>query len=48
MLEKLVLVNYARYRDADLAAARAASLVTVDEWAPSPPFFMLVLTKEPK
>jgi len=40
---RVALVNYARFRDADLAAARAASLRVADEWAPSPPFFVLVL-----
>jgi ubiquinone/menaquinone biosynthesis C-methylase UbiE len=43
---RVVLVNYARFRDADLAAARAASLRVVDEWAPSPPFFVLTLSGE--
>jgi ubiquinone/menaquinone biosynthesis C-methylase UbiE len=40
---RIALINYARYREADLAAARAAGLRVVDEWAPSPPFFLLVL-----
>jgi SAM-dependent methyltransferase len=40
---RIVLVNYRRYRDADLTAARAANLRVVDEWSPSPPFFVLVL-----
>ena len=40
---RIALVNYARYRDHDLAAASAAKLVVVDEWNPSPPFFLLVL-----
>ena len=39
---RIALVNYRRYRDADLAAARAANLRLVDEWSPSPPFFLLV------
>ncbi|HEY1548137.1 MAG TPA: class I SAM-dependent methyltransferase [Kofleriaceae bacterium] len=42
---RIALVNYQRYRDADLAAARAANLRLVDEWSPSPPFFMLVFTR---
>lgn len=40
---RIALINYVRYREADLAAARAAHLRVVDEWAPSPPFFLLVL-----
>jgi ubiquinone/menaquinone biosynthesis C-methylase UbiE len=40
---RIALVNYRRYRDADLAAARAASLHVVDEWSPSPSFFLLVV-----
>ncbi len=40
---RIALINYARYREADLAAAKAASLRVVDEWAPSLPFFLLVL-----
>jgi hypothetical protein len=40
---KLALVNWARFRDADLAAAREAGLRVVDEWSPTPPFFLLVL-----
>ena len=39
---RIALVNYRRYRVADLAAARAANLRVVDEWSPSPPFFLLV------
>jgi predicted O-methyltransferase YrrM len=46
----IVLVNSARYRDAALAAAGAVSLRVVDEWAPSRPFFVLVLApaREPR
>jgi ubiquinone/menaquinone biosynthesis C-methylase UbiE len=40
---RIVLVNYARYREPDLSAAQALSLRVVDEWSPSPPFFVLVL-----
>jgi len=39
---RIALVNYRRYRDADLAAARAANLRLLDEWSPSPSFFLLV------
>jgi ubiquinone/menaquinone biosynthesis C-methylase UbiE len=41
---RLAIVNYRRYRDADLEAAKANSLQVADEWAPSLPFFLLVLT----
>jgi ubiquinone/menaquinone biosynthesis C-methylase UbiE len=40
---RVAIVNYARYREADRAAARAAGLRVVDEWQPTPPFFLLVL-----
>jgi SAM-dependent methyltransferase len=40
---RVALVNYARYRAPDLEAARAAGLRVLDEWAPSKPFFVLVL-----
>jgi ubiquinone/menaquinone biosynthesis C-methylase UbiE len=43
---RVVLVNYERYREANLAAATKAGLRTVDEWAPSPGFFVLVLALE--
>jgi len=43
---RIVLVNYARYREPDLAAAAATSLHVVDGWSPSPPFFVLVLTPQ--
>ena len=42
---RLVLVNYERFRAPDVAAARAAKLRVVDEWQPSPPFFVLVLAR---
>lgn len=45
---RIVLVNYERYRAPDRAAARAVGLRVVDEWTPSPPFFMMVLTPEQK
>jgi 2-polyprenyl-3-methyl-5-hydroxy-6-metoxy-1,4-benzoquinol methylase len=40
---RIVLVNYTRYRDADRVAAQAAGLQIVDEWTPSPPFFMMAV-----
>jgi ubiquinone/menaquinone biosynthesis C-methylase UbiE len=40
---RVVLVNYQRYREADLAAARKLGLRVTDEWIPSPPFFAIVL-----
>jgi SAM-dependent methyltransferase len=40
---RIALVNYVRYHDADVAAARAVGLHIVSEWQPSPPFFLLVL-----
>ncbi len=43
---RVALVNYVRYRDADLAAARAAGLRVIDAWQPSPPFFVLVLAPD--
>lgn len=43
---RIALVNWARFRDADLAAARAAGLRVADEWAPTPPFFALVLERD--
>ena len=42
---RIALVNWARFRDADLAAAREAGLRVVDEWTPTPPFFALVLER---
>jgi ubiquinone/menaquinone biosynthesis C-methylase UbiE len=42
---RLVVVNFDKYRDADLAAARAAGLRLVDEWRPNPPFFVLVFRR---
>jgi SAM-dependent methyltransferase len=43
---RVALVNYRRYREPDLAAARAAHLRVIDEWSPTPPFFLLVLAPE--
>jgi SAM-dependent methyltransferase len=43
---RIVLVNYQRYRAADLEAATRVGLHVVSEWAPSPPFFMMVLAKK--
>jgi SAM-dependent methyltransferase len=43
---RVVLINYQRYRAADEAAARQARLRIVDDWAPSPGFFMLVFKAE--
>jgi ubiquinone/menaquinone biosynthesis C-methylase UbiE len=43
---RIVLVNYARHRDANLAAAHAAFLRVVDEWNPSPPFFAVILVPD--
>jgi SAM-dependent methyltransferase len=40
---RVVVVNYVRHRDAALAAARAAGLTLVEEWAPSPPFYVAIL-----
>ena len=39
----IALVNYAQYREADGEAARAASLRVLDEWQPSPPFFLMIV-----
>jgi SAM-dependent methyltransferase len=44
---RIAIVNYVRYRDLDLKAATAADLRVVDDWAPSPPFFLLVFMPEP-
>jgi len=41
---RLVLVNYLEFRAADLAAAHTLGLKVIDEWQPSPGFFMMVLT----
>jgi ubiquinone/menaquinone biosynthesis C-methylase UbiE len=38
---RIVLINFQRYRAPDLQAVRAAGLRVVDEWSPSPPFFLL-------
>ncbi len=43
---RVAVLNYRRHRDAVLAAARAAAFDVLDEWAPSPAFFLLVLTPE--
>ena len=40
---RIVLVNYLRYRQPDLAAAEDAGLRVIDAWEPSPAFFALVL-----
>ena len=40
---RIALINYVRYRDADLVAARQAKLHVVDEWRPSAPFFMIIV-----
>lgn len=45
---RIVLVNYERYRAADIEAAQRVGLRVVDEWTPTPPFFMMVLTKGAK
>jgi hypothetical protein len=44
---RLVLVNYRRHRAADLAAAHEVGLRVLDEWSPSPPFFVMVLQVAP-
>lgn len=43
---RIVIINYERYRDVDLAAAAAAGLRVVDEWRPSVAFFMIVLSSQ--
>ncbi len=40
---RIAVVNYLRFREANRAAARSASLEEVDAWNPSPSFFLLVL-----
>lgn len=42
---RLVVVNFDKYRDPDLAAAKAAGLRVVDEWRPNPPFFAAVFSR---
>ena len=42
---RVVVVNYVRHRVPDLEAAKRAGLRVIDEWAPSPPFFVLVLDR---
>lgn len=45
---RLVIINYERFRSPDVAAAQSAKLRVVDEWQPSPPFFVLVLAAATK
>jgi hypothetical protein len=42
----VALVNYVRNRDAALDAAHKVGLQVVDEWRPSPPFFVAILRPE--
>jgi ubiquinone/menaquinone biosynthesis C-methylase UbiE len=44
---RIVLVNYARYLEPDLEAARTSSLAASEPWRPSSAFFSLVLTRKP-
>jgi predicted O-methyltransferase YrrM len=44
---RIALVNYQRYRAADLAAAHVVDLECVHEWTPSPPFFGMLLMRTP-
>jgi ubiquinone/menaquinone biosynthesis C-methylase UbiE len=39
---RMVVVNFDKYREPDLAAAKRAGLRVVDEWRPNPPFFVMV------
>jgi hypothetical protein len=39
---KLVVLNHARFRDADEAALRAVGWRVIASWNPSPPFFALI------
>jgi tRNA A58 N-methylase Trm61 len=41
---RIILVNYERNREAALAAARKVGWRIVEEWQPSPPFFLVILT----
>jgi trans-aconitate methyltransferase len=41
---RVVIVNWVRFREADRAAAASAGLRIVDEWNPTPPLFVWVLT----
>ena len=41
---RIVLVNYAEHRAANLAAASKAHLRVIEEWQPSAGFFMMVLS----
>jgi SAM-dependent methyltransferase len=43
---RVVLVNYVRNREAAIEAAHKVGLQIVDEWRPSPPFFMAILRPE--
>jgi SAM-dependent methyltransferase len=45
---RVVLVNYERYRAPDLEAAKSIGLRVVDEWWPSPAFFMMTLVRGSK
>jgi SAM-dependent methyltransferase len=40
---RIVLVNYVEHRAADLSAATKLNLRVLDEWEPSPGFFVMVL-----
>jgi SAM-dependent methyltransferase len=42
---RLVIVNYEKFRAPDLAAAAQAGLKVIDEWQPTPPFFVAVWKK---
>jgi trans-aconitate methyltransferase len=42
---RLALVNWARFRAADLEAATAAGFRLVDEWSPSAPLFLVVFSR---
>jgi ubiquinone/menaquinone biosynthesis C-methylase UbiE len=42
---RLIVVNFDRYREPVLVAARSAGLRPVEEWRPTPPFFVLVLAR---
>jgi ubiquinone/menaquinone biosynthesis C-methylase UbiE len=45
---RIVIVHHTAHRRGAEALARAAGLVVVDSWAPSPDFFMLALEPAPK
>lgn len=40
---RIGLINFNRYREADLEAARKAGLTVVEQWSPSGAFFVLIL-----